>query len=88
MQLDLFSRASGARVTVLDINSLHQYRVRHNKGLSEVDFLLLFNGVDHYSCVSKYTASYASFPILCFSLSVRRSLDVRRYRRSVASLLF
>ena len=55
--LCLIASMWGVRITVLDSKNLNEVRTKHERQLNEdIDFLLLFNGVEekgHYSCIRR-----------------------------------
>ena len=49
----MLSHMWGITITVLNASSLTETRLRHNKAMTHVDIVLVFNGIDHYSPASK-----------------------------------
>ena len=46
--LDMVSRMWGLRITVLDVESWVEHRIRHQKSLDNADVVLIFAGGNHY----------------------------------------
>ena len=42
------------KITVLQAQSLHEFRFRHNQPLHQVDMVLVYTGSNHYLYASKY----------------------------------
>jgi len=58
----LHSYEFGQSITILNMTSLTEERLRHTKPLSDVDLVLLFNGRDHYSFAGmSFTCRFVQF---------------------------
>ena len=48
------SYAYGCTITILDVPTLVEHRIRHDRPLADVDIVLLYNGWNHYCYACEY----------------------------------
>ena len=66
------SLAWQAKFTIVNImnDDIWETRYRHDDPLDEVDFILIYNGTNHFNAVSKYHLSRFSTFVLLFKTLV------------------